>query len=138
MSRILRVALLTTILATAGCESSSGPSVDGVAGIYVAVTFASTTGGVTTNHLAEGGAIQLSLLANGSTTGQVLLPGGNDDGSDWIASLTGTWTLSGNTIDLDHPADTFLRDMPFSVVGTTLVGNRVFGDTRLRVTFVRQ
>jgi hypothetical protein len=138
MFRFLCVAVLTTLLAAAGCENSSGPSMDGVAGNYAAVTFASTTGGVTTNHLAQGASIQLSLLANGTTTGQMLVPGGDENGGDLVANLAGSWTLSGNTVNLDQAADTFLRDMPFGVVGTTMVGDATFSGTRIRVTFVRQ
>lgn len=131
--------LITLVLAqlAIGCRDSAGPSIGTVAGVYGATTFTSTTNGVTTNHLAEQGRIQIILATNGTTDGQLFIPGGNDDGSDVIEDLVGTWTLDGRTVEFDNASDTFLRDMPFNVSGTRLVGDATFGDTRIQVTLER-
>lgn len=119
------------------CNETAGPSVGTVAGVYVATTFTSTSNGVATNYLAEGGNILVLLANSGITEGQLVVPGGNDDGSTLIADLTGTWALSGSTVELDHAADTFLRDMSFTVSGTRLLGDATFGDLRIQVTLAR-
>lgn len=132
----LLIPLVLTSLAIA-CRESAGPSIGTVAGVYTATTFTSTTGGVTTNHLAEGGQILILLSIDGSTEGQLLVPDGNEDGSDVNLDLTGTWALSGGTVELDHAADTFLRDMPFTVSGTRLHGDVTIDGARVQVTLAR-
>jgi hypothetical protein len=56
---------------------------------------------------------------------------------DFDADLAGTWTRSGSIVEFSHAADTFVRDMPFTMQGATLVGDRTFGDVRIRVTLTR-
>jgi hypothetical protein len=62
----------------------------------------------------------------------------DEDGGDFDADLAGTWTLKGDTIRFAHPADTFVRDMPFAVHDTELRGDRTFSGVRVRVTLVRK
>ncbi|MGH7638637.1 MAG: hypothetical protein ACREOK_13400 [Gemmatimonadaceae bacterium] len=136
----MRTRLLTTLVLTSlaiACRESAGPSIGTVAGVYTATTFTSTTSGATINHLAEGSQILILLSTDGSTEGQLLVPGGNDDGSDVNEELTGTWTLSGSTVQFDHAADTFLLDMPFAVSGTRLLGDATIDGTRVQVTLAR-
>lgn len=87
----------------------------------------------TTDWLQAGASVDLSLASDGKTAGRIFVPGGEDDGSDWEADLAGTWSMTGKTVRFQHPADTFIRDMPFEVVGSTLVGDRTFGGTRVRL-----
>lgn len=132
----LLITLVVAPLAIA-CRETAGPSIGTVAGVYAATTFTSTTNGATTNHLAEQAQILIVLHTDGSTEGQLFVPGGNDDGSDVNEELTGIWTLSGSTVALDHTADTFLRDMPFTVSGTRLLGDVTIDGTRVQVTLAR-
>ena len=54
------------------------------------------------------------------------------------ADMAGTWTRNGNTVDFTQAADTFVRDMTFTIEQITdgtwfLVGDQVFGTTRVNV-----
>ena len=68
----------------------------------------------------------------------MVAPGG---GPDFDADMAGTWTRTGMTVDIDQPADTFVRDMPFTLtpnVGSwDLVGNETFSGTNIQLTLSR-
>jgi hypothetical protein len=106
--------------------------VEAVTGTYTATQLTTTEGGTSTNQLAAGASITLTLNANGTTSGRFIVPGELD------ADLTGTWTLSGTTVSLSHSADTFLTDTDFQVQGNRLVGDETFGSTRVQVTLTKQ
>ena len=113
------------LLAALACSDATAPSVRAVAGTYTATRLATTTNGVTTDELAAGMSIEITLNPDGTTTGMMVVPGKpNED-------LTGTWSLNGAAVRLNHSADTFLRDMTLAVRGNTLVGDQVFGGTRV-------
>ncbi len=69
----------------------------------------------------------------GPQVGRLFVPGGGEGGSDFEEDLSGTWELSGTTLRLDHAAETFLRDMVFSLAGTQLRGDETFGSVTVRV-----
>ncbi len=111
------------------------PTVEVVAGSYVAARFETVQNGVTVNQLARGSSLQLTLAEDGTTTGRLFVPGGDDDGSDLDRDLTGTWTLAGSIVTLVQEADTFLRDMPLTASAGRLTGEQTFasGTVRLRL-----
>lgn len=131
-------ALLVTA-ALLACDG--GPTepltVESVAGTYEAVTFTTTEQGTTTNWLARGASITLGLAADSTTSGRLFVPEGNEDGSDFEADLTGTWSLTADTVRLAHGADTFLRDMDFLVRERRLFGEAESGGVETRVTLQR-
>jgi hypothetical protein len=110
---------------------------ESVAGAYTASTFTVLEGGTTTDVLAGGGSITLTLAAAGSTTGRVFVPGGGENGGDFDEDLSGTWTLQDSTVTLDHTADTFLRDMTFTVRGRQLSGQETFGGVTISVVLTK-
>jgi hypothetical protein len=131
-------AITVALVLTAACDDTdaTAPSPSSLAGTYVATRLTSTTGtSASVNQLGRGASITLTLAASGATSGRVLVP---DPVEPLDASLAGTWTLVGGDVELDHPADTFLRDMTFTVQGNTLVGDETFGDMRVVVTLTRQ
>jgi hypothetical protein len=121
----------------AACSDSTAPTMSSVAGSYSATSFSVTEGGGTTNILAAGGSITLTLTAAGVTSGRLFVPGGAEDGGDFDEALTGTWTLQDSTVTLEHDADTFLRDMSFTVRGQQLVGEETFSDVTVAVVFTK-
>jgi hypothetical protein len=151
MTLLRSLSLLCAAVLAIGCGDSTSPTFS--PGTYVAsatsasstqgaLSFTTTEDGLTTDWLAEGASITISLHANGTTTGRLFIPGlgseeNPDDGADFDADLAGTWSQTGDIIHLSHSADTFLRDMPFEVSSGTLVGDRTFGSVRVRVTLVR-
>jgi len=117
-----------------GDDSGTGPSMQSVAGSYIASSFTITQSGSTIDLLDLGASVDVTLNRNGTTTGTLFLPGVEEDGSDLIADLSGTWSLRGKTVDFSHNADTFLRDLPFEVDGEALKGEQNFGGVLVRVT----
>lgn len=117
------VLLLLAVFAIAACDSSpTAPTMNSVAGDYRATEFTVTTSGQTVNLLANGALLEMTLRQDGTTTGRLFVPGGEEDGSDFDASLDGTWTLRGDTVRFAQAADTFVRDVPFRVNGDRLQG----------------
>jgi hypothetical protein len=118
----------------AGCEDSNDP--DAAVGTYVATSLVTTENGQSFNHIANGSTITLTLQSGGSTTGTAHLEAAlGEPDVDW--NLSGTWTRNGSTVELDHSADTFLRDMPLTFSGNTLTGDETFGGGRVQVTLTR-
>lgn len=91
--------------------------------------------------LEAGASILLELRADGTTAGNLFVPGADDDGDDLEEDLAGTWILSvEGVVHLDHEADTILRDLPFveaEANGDRLVGERTEDETTVRVELVR-
>lgn len=123
-------------LAFAGCDDDPTAPPAPI-GAYEATTFTATQGGTTTDVLAAGGSLTITLTPQGSTTGRLFIPDAVTGEGDFDSDLAGTWTQTGATVQFSHTADTFVRDMPFTVQGATLVGDRTFGDLRIRVTLTR-
>jgi len=135
LSRIA-AASIAIILAGGGCTEST--SVLDLVGLYNATQFSVVDGGTTTDWLQAGATVQLILDANQTSAGTLFIPGGNEDGSDLTADLSGTWTIADGKVLFDQTADTFIRDTPFAVSGNTLVGDQTFGTARIRLTLTRQ
>lgn len=148
----LRAAALVFAVSTLACNEPTGTTRDQLSGSYVAslpatggsafgsLTFTTTEGGVTVDRVAEGAEIKLVLAADGTTSGSLFVPNADPEapGESFTADLTGTWSVAGNVITLTHGADTFLRDMPLTVKGDRLEGDRTFGNVRVRLSLVRQ
>jgi len=109
-----------------------------VAGHYVAATFTTTQAGVTTNQLARGSLIDLTLVGDGGTTGRLFVPAPKPGTAGVDASLAGTWTLAADTVTLTHAAVTFLRDMPLRAAGTRLEGDKTFSGVQIVVVLQKQ
>src|SRR6266566_4781292 len=121
-----RSVLVTLPLLLAACgDDSTGPA--SVAGQYAA----------TTDVLAAGGSLTITLTANGTTPGQLFVPAALNGGTPLTASMDGTFTLSNGVVTFSQAADTFVRDMPFTVLGKTLAGSKDFSGTTVTVVLTR-
>jgi hypothetical protein len=112
---------LVALLACGGNESFT-PTEETVAGTYGASAFTITSGVGTTDLLAIGATVDATLAPDGTTTGRLFVPGGDEDGSDLDEDLTGTWTLTGQTVTFNQTADTFIREADFIAGRNTLTG----------------
>ena len=141
-SRASRRALLAAALLTGGvlaCGDDSTAPTSGVAGSYAATTMTRTpSGGSAVDVLAAGGSLTIQLKSDGTTTGQLVIPASLNGGQQLTASMAGTWTQTGSTVTFSQSADTFVRDMPFTVAGSTLQGDKTFGSDRVVVVLTRQ
>lgn len=139
--------VLFVVLSAAAC-SDDGPvqpdlfTKETVAGTYMASgnvgSITLTDGdGETIDLLETGVEIVFELDGDGTTTGSFFVPEGNEDGSDFDADLTGTWVLTGDTVEFAHSADTVLRDMKFVVQGKELAGSYGGGDETIKIVLVK-
>lgn len=127
-------ALAGIVLALAACDNPAASAARSAAGTYQARTFQVVADGEGADLLAGGARIDLELRRDGTTAGRLLVPGLDEDGGDMDESLAGSWTQRGDTVRLQHAADTFLRDMPLLVRGRRLEGDHTFGGTRVVVS----
>ena len=135
--RIPRAAPLASLVLAAACGDSFSPTMDTVPGAYTATTFTTTANGATTDQLAAGGRFFMLLAADGTTMGQVVVAGAGAGGAELVEDMAGTWLLTGDKVTLDQSADTFVRDMTFTVTANELRGDATFGGTRIQVTMQR-
>lgn len=115
------LSLFTVVFLAACGDNGTGPEAiqqSDVVGSYQATTFETTENGQTTDQLAEGADFTITLSSDGTTSGNLFVPGGAEDGGDLDASLAGSWTFnaSSNSVTFDQSADTFVRDMTFTAV----------------------
>lgn len=137
------------LFATTACDNGpAGPDTGltmneiagryGAYGDYGALELTTLADGETVDWLAAGGSVDLTLSADGTTAGSLHVPGADENGSDFEADLAGSWTLVGDTVRFEQAADTFIRDVPLAVEGSTLVGDRSFGEVRVRMVLRRE
>ena len=135
----LTPSLIVTAVAAVACNHSFSPNPGTVHGIYAARTFTTTDStGTTKDWIVAGGSLNLILATGGAAGGQLLIPGMGPAGSDFIASMTGTWQLIGNTVHLTQSANTFVRDMPWIAGENLLTGDHTFAGTRVKVVLVKE
>lgn len=138
----MAMALIAATAAFGACDDGEDPTtveVDmaAVAGSYTLVALSSTETTGVTDWVDAGATVTLNLQANGTTTGRLFIPGAEDDGSDLDLDLTGTWSLDDGEVELDHDADTFLRDMDLVYVDGVLTGEETFGGETVRIVLQR-
>lgn len=120
----------------AGAGAATGPSVSDIAGAYALKSFSTTTNGVTTDQLAAGVTLTLTLRQDGATAGRLFIPR-HDREPDLEVDMAGTWTVAGDTVRFDQAADTFVRQTPFLVFPDGLEGETTASDTTIRVSLTR-
>jgi hypothetical protein len=136
-----RLLLLGALLGAAACASDS-TSPASVEGNYGAIIFVTTpTGGSARNELQAGSTLTINLNSNGTTSGH-LHAAANGATPVFDADMAGTWSVSGDVVTFTQAADTFVRDMAFTIqrIGgnvVVLVGDQVFSGTRINLTLAR-
>lgn len=136
------------VLALGACaDDPLGPedvAPEDLVGTFDATTFTLTEGGRSLNLLAVGADVEITLAADGTTTGRLFVPQGDEDGSDLDASLAGTYTFDEETREVvfDQAADTFVRDLSLTAVrtsrGITLEGGVDFEDGSIEIVLTRR
>ncbi|MBA3895118.1 MAG: hypothetical protein H0X69_15780 [Gemmatimonadales bacterium] len=116
---------LGLLLACGGSDGFS-PTEETVAGTYQASTFTVTSTIGSTDLLTAGATVDVTLAPDGTASGRLFVPGAGEGGADLDEDLTGTWTLSGETVTFDQTADTFIRDADFIAGRDTLTGEGTF------------
>jgi hypothetical protein len=129
------IVALTLALALGGCggEDTFSPTAATVAGSYTASALTLTSSVGTTDLLALGSTVAITLAADGTTSGRLFVPGGEDDGSDLDVDLAGTWTLSGSTVTFNQTGESFIRDAEFTAGPNRLNGEGEFSGAIIRL-----
>jgi hypothetical protein len=135
---LLLIGLPALLLA---CGGSDEPSSSAYAGSYVATSWTTTGNSGHQDQLLAGSTLQITLNPNGTTTGHlhVAASGANPV---FDADMGGTWTVNANVIEFTQAADTFVRNMIFTVGSNiqgiiTLTGDKTFSGTQIQITLTR-
>lgn len=129
-------AALVAVLACGGSDSFS-PTEETVAGTYEAASFTVTSGVGTTDLLAIGATVDATLAPDGTTSGRLFVPGGEEDGSDLDEDLTGRWTLAGQTVTFEQTAGSFIGEVEFIAGRNTLTGEGTSGGLSIFLQLVK-
>lgn len=135
--RSLAMAGVASAILSIGCHYDDAVAPSDLAGTYAATTFTRVSGGQGLDVLAAGGSLTITLNANGTTTGLLSIPASLNNGVALNESMTGTFTIVGGTVHFDQTADTFVRDMSFSIAAQTLNGTLTTNDGGILVILTR-
>jgi len=129
------------VLLALGCTPGDAFAPGDVAGLYSASTFNLVHGADTTDVLAAGGRLIITLTPSGETSGQLTVPASLNGGTEFVADMAGTFAISGNTVHFVQSEDTFVRDLTFAIGGdgpvVSLTGSATFSDTTINVVLTR-
>jgi hypothetical protein len=88
--------------------------------------------------LARGGSFTLTIGTDNRTSGTLSVPATVTGGEALTASMAGTAVRSGNTVRFEQSADTFVRDLRWTVDGRTLrAENQTAGAGTFTITLTR-
>ena len=137
----MRTVLAVAAAALLACSDSFNPTSENMVGDYTLQSLTTTDTSGTTDWVAAGSTLTISLAANGTTTGNLFIPGAGVGGGDFNADMAGAWSLSGDVITFSQTADTFVRDMDFSAGQGRLSGDQTFSfntvATRVRIVLAK-
>jgi hypothetical protein len=104
------------LLALTACASSTGPTVENVAGAYEASVWTATGGVTPRDLLAEGGAIRVELTPDGAAVSSVEYP----PPSTLVAGAAGVWEVRRDSVVLRLEGQPPALLGPYAVLGATL------------------
>ncbi len=137
---VQRIALTVFASATVlGCGSDTPTEVPTLAGTYQASTFQVTpTGQSTIDALSQGAVLSVVIAANNATTGTLTLPASVTGDVALTASMAGTAVRTGANVAFQQSADTFVRDLTWTLGATTLaVTDQTAGGARFTIVLTR-
>jgi hypothetical protein len=129
-------ALVCAVLLTA-CSDSTSPI--GLTGSYSATTFLiGPIGQTPTDVLTVGGAMSIQIAAGNTTAGNLTVPASITGSATLVADMAGTVTQTGDTVNFQQPANSFVRSHFWLKTGeNTLRFERSVDGTTLIVVLTR-
>lgn len=126
------------LLVSAGCRKVTDP--DPLIGTFLASTLTVTPAGQSVvDVLAQGGTLGLNVANNFVTAGTLILPASITGGAVFTASMTGTAVRTGTTVRFTQSADTFVRNLTFTLTENRLEAvSQVVAGTTYSVVLTRQ
>ncbi len=133
-----RAVFACTLLLAGACRGTTDP--DPIVGTFLATTFQSAAMGQSAvNVLAQGGTLGLNVANNFITAGTLIVPATVNGGVTFTASLAGTAVRTDSTVRFNLPADSFVRDLTFTLTGNRLEArNQTVGGTTYDIVLTRQ
>ena len=134
-----RVAVaVAALLVSAGCGKVADP--DPLIGTFLASTLTVTPAGQSVvDVLAQGGTLGVNVANNFVTAGTLILPASVTGGPVFTANMTGTAVRTGATVRFTQSADTFVRNLTFTLVENRLEAvSQVVAGTTYSVVLTRQ
>jgi hypothetical protein len=133
--RIRSTIAIALAFALGGCggEDAFSPTLASVTGSYTASALTLTSSIGTTDLLALGSTVDITLAADGTTSGRLFVPGGDEGGGDLDVDLAGTWALSGSTVTFNQTGESFIRDVEFTAGPDQLNGEGEFSGAIIRL-----
>ncbi len=127
MRRVLLGVAVAAASALACGELTPGPG--NLAGSYLPSLFLITpTGQPQIDVLLQGGSLNIAITASNTTSGQLSLPATVTGTTPLLALMTGDAVVTGSTLQFQQNADTFIRNLTWTVKRDTLeVVNQVVG-----------
>jgi hypothetical protein len=126
------------LLAAGGCRRPTEP--DPVVGTFLATTFQLTpTGQAPINVLSQGGTLGINVANNFVTAGTLILPASVTGGTAFTASMAGTATRTESIVRFTQPADTFVRNLTFTLTDDRLEAvNQTVGGATYNLILTKQ
>jgi hypothetical protein len=142
MMSSLRASLLVLGLSalTACGDDSTGPTAASVAGTYHATQAdLIQPDNSVIDGLALGVALEIVLTPQGTTSGTLVIPAVlTEDGiDDDVLDLTGTFTVSGNTVTFQGQGDNLIPEVPWTIGNGTLTASSTDAEGTTQVTLTR-
>ena len=129
--------LLGFAVFAAACGDANAPTGIPI-GNYSAIQFVTTGSSGQRDELAAGSTLTLNLASNGTTSGHLHVAASTSS-PVFDADMAGTWKEDGSIVTVSQVADTFVKDMPFTLSfdpanGWILVGDKSFNSVRIQLT----
>jgi hypothetical protein len=121
-ARFRVLALTSALMALGACRSdfTSGP--DSLVGTYIAPhIFVTPIGGAPMDLVANGATLKIAIAEDNTTSGTLFIPSGVTGGAPLQASMVGAVVRTGDVVTFQQTADTFVRDLRWTVYSQTLV-----------------
>jgi len=136
MQKRLVLPLLAAVLVGCGGTEPSGAN---LAGSYTATVFqVAPPGQSAINVIAAGGTLTMTIGQDLAVSGSISLPASVTGDEAFSASLAGTATIVGSTIEFQQAADTFVRDLEWTLSGNNLtVQGQVVNGTTFTITMTK-
>ncbi len=136
--RRVAVAAAAALLVSAGCGKVTDP--DPLIGTFLASTLTVTPAGQSVvDVLAQGGTLGLNVANNFVAAGTLILPASVTGVAVFAASMAGTAVRTGTTVRFTQSADTFVRNLTFTLVENRLEAvSQVVAGTTYTVVLTRQ
>jgi hypothetical protein len=119
------------------CGDSTGPWGPPLGSYSATIFYTTPQGGSRRDEIAAGSTLTLTLTLDGMTSGHLHMAAfGANPAVD--ADMAGTWSMNGNVVTFTQAADTFVRNMAFTIYQLDdkfwyLVGYQVISGTLIQL-----